>query len=264
MNESISIGIVTYNSRDRIRETIDSLLEHPAVSADNTIYVFDNCSTDGTLELLAKTYAGAKNFRLISSSRNLGFAEGNNRILGQVDSMWHCFCNPDIRVTEGALDRLLDRLRADVSLGIVSPKFLFDDGALQPLNKKHPTVLDLLIRRFGFGVVKRFFSKRIRNYEMHDIGYDAPCAVPFASGAFMMCRTDVLRSVGGFDKRYFLYFEDADLSREVQKAGWKVLYEPYAVVYHGWRREAHRSMRGMRLFAMSACAYFNKWGWKLF
>jgi GT2 family glycosyltransferase len=96
---------------------------------------------------------------------------------------------------------------------------------------------------------------------MEDIGYDHAYDVPFVSGAFMCCRTSVLKRIGGFDEGYFLYFEDADLSRRIQQAGWRTVYCPDALVTHQWQRATHRSYVHMRLFVVSAIKYFNKWGW---
>jgi GT2 family glycosyltransferase len=139
----------------------------------------------------------------------------------------------------------------------------FEDGRLQPLNKRHPTVVDLFLRRFVPRFVQRYFSQRMDRYSMLDVGYTDSYDVPFVSGAFMACRTQVLQELGGFDDRFFLYLEDADLSRRVQKSGWRTMYCPDALVLHQWRRDAHRNLRETLLFCASVFRYFNKWGWRL-
>ena len=98
---------------------------------------------------------------------------------------------------------------------------------------------------------------------MADLGYEACYDVPFASGSFMVCRTAALRAVGGFDERNFLYFEDADLSRSLQNAGWRTVYFPGATVVHGWQRVSHNSLRMALILIRSGIRYFNKWGWKI-
>jgi hypothetical protein len=122
----------------------------------------------------------------------------------------------------------------------------------------------LFLRRFLPGVLRPLFRMRMERYDMRDVGYDHSYPVPFVSGAFMACRTTALREVNGFDERYFLYFEDADLSRTVQARGWRTAYCPESVVIHDWQREAHKNLRGTLFFSFSAIRYFNKWGWKLF
>lgn len=81
--------------------------------------------------------------------------------------------------------------------------------------------------------------------------------------AFMLCRTAALNAVGGFPQRYFLYFEDADLSRKAQESGWRTMYCPDAAAVHQWRRSAHHSYHYMFLFCVSAIRYFNKCCWRV-
>jgi hypothetical protein len=111
--------------------------------------------------------------------------------------------------------------------------------------------------------MKPLFRERLDSYEMRDVGYEAVCDVPFMTGAFMCCRTDVLKAIGGFDERFFLYFEDADLSRRVQQFGFRTAYFPEACVTHAWERMAHRNWRMAWVFSISAWRYFRKWGLRL-
>jgi GT2 family glycosyltransferase len=110
--------------------------------------------------------------------------------------------------------------------------------------------------------LKPLFKKRLETYDMRDVGYEHACDVPFVSGAFMFCRTQVLRELGGFDERFFLYFEDADLSRRVQNHGYRTVYIADVSVTHLWERLAHKSWRGTWLFMKSAYQYFCKWGFR--
>src|SRR3990167_4773220 len=98
---------------------------------------------------------------------------------------------------------------------------------------------------------------------MRDIGYDHIYDVPFLSGAFMFCRTNLLKKVGGFDPGYFLYFEDADLCRRVQKTH-RTVYCPATSVTHYWQRSAHKQWKFGWIFMRSAWRYFNRWGYKWF
>jgi hypothetical protein len=98
---------------------------------------------------------------------------------------------------------------------------------------------------------------------MKDIGYEDICDVEFLSGSFMFCRSDALSTTGGFDDRYFMYLEDADLSRKVQQAGYRTVYYPYATVTHLWERASYKSLKMTWVHIQSAFSYFNKWGWKL-
>jgi GT2 family glycosyltransferase len=263
MSEGLSIGLVTFNHERAIEKTLRSVLDSLPSTIPAQIWVLDNCSADSTLSVVKQIAAGDARLSVIANSSNEGFARGNNRILQCVNSSYHVFCNPDITLTPGALDTLLGFLCAHPDVGIVCPRVHFEDGRLQPLNKQHPTIADLFLRRFVPRLVQRYFAERMRRYDMLDRGYDQSYDVPFVSGAFMVCRTDLLKQLGGFDGRFFLYLEDADLSRRVQESGWRTVYCPDAVVLHEWRRDAHRSFRETLLFCASVFKYFNKWGWRL-
>jgi GT2 family glycosyltransferase len=147
-------------------------------------------------------------------------------------------------------------------VGILGVKVLNADGTIQGLNKRYPTVLDLFLRRCLPDALRRFCQQRLDFYEMRDVGYERECDIEYVSGAFMFCRTDVLRAVGGFDRRYFLYFEDVDLCRRVQRTH-RTSYFPGASVTHFWHRDAHKDAYYARLFVNSAARYFTRWGWRL-
>jgi hypothetical protein len=110
--------------------------------------------------------------------------------------------------------------------------------------------------------LRPYFKRRLESYEMRDVGYEHSCDVPFVSGAFMFCRTQVLREVGGFDERFFLYFEDADLSRQVQNHGYRTVFFPEVSVIHEWKRIAYKNLHGAMIFLQAAYLYFRKWGFK--
>jgi len=263
MTEALSIGLVTFNHERAVEKTLRSVLDSLPANLPAHVWVLDNRSADRTLAVVQRVAADDPRVTVIANTQNEGFARGNNRILQLVNSTYHVFCNPDITVTAGALDTLIRFLRNRPDVAIVCPRVHFEDGRLQPLNKRHPTVSDLFLRRFMPRPFQRYFADRMRRYDMLDRGYDESYDVPFVSGAFMVCRTEIVRALGGFDARFFLYLEDADLSRQVQESGWRTVYCPDAVVLHEWRRDAHRNYRGTLLFCASAVRYFNKWGWRL-
>ena len=259
----LTVGIVSYNCAATIGQTVDSLVTNLPDGHDWRLIIFDNRSTDMTPQVLQRLATRDQRIIVISSARNLGFGRGHNAILQRVASTFHIICNPDIRITPGAVNTLLNFMERHPRGGVVCPRVHYPSGDLQPLNRRLPNVFDLFLRRFAPALLRRRFKARMARYCMLDEGYACTCSVPFVSGAFMTCRTRVLKAVGGFDRRYFLYFEDADLSRKVQMGGWQTLYCPEAVVIHEWQRAAHKNLQGMIMFMMSALRYFNKWGWKL-
>lgn len=258
----LTVGIVAYNSLPLLETTVRSVLALLPAEPQARVLLLDNCSSDGSGAVIRRLTAADPRVTPLFNDRNVGFGGGHNRILAHVDSTYHIICNPDIELTPGAVETLLDFLREHPSAGLVCPKVLYRDGRLQPLNRLRPNVLDLLLRRFLPRRLRPLFRLRMERYEMLDRGYEQSYPVPFVSGAFMVCRTEALRQADGFDRRYFLYFEDADLSRKLQAAGWETLYCPDAAVIHDWQRDAHKSLRGMLQFMQSGWRYFRKWGWQ--
>ena len=192
---------------------------------------------------------------------NLGFGRAHNLAFEGVTSKYHVICNPDIIFRGNPLRTLQDYLDQHDDVGLLSPIVLNEDLTPQHLNKRLPTVLDLFLRRFLPKAARPMFRARLDRYEMRDVPYDAIVDVPFVSGAFLFCRSEALRRVGGFDPRYFLYFEDVDLSRSVQQAGFRTMCLPTASVVHLWGRAQHKSPRLALSFLRSGVRYFSKWGW---
>lgn len=259
----LSVAIVTFNCQRTIAGTLDSLIANIPSGFHSRLIIVDNHSDDGTLVTLRK-YAHAHEFiHLICNKANVGFGRAHNQVLSAVESRYHAICNPDIIFSYDIFTPLVEFMENRPLIGLSCPKFINLDGTLQALNRRHPSVLDLFLRRFLTAAVEPFFQNRLRSYDMRDVGYDHSYDVPFVSGAFMFCRTQLLKEVGGFDERFFLYFEDADLSRRVQNLGYRTVYFPEVCVTHAWERLAHKSWRGTLIFMQSAYRYFWKWGFRL-
>ena len=258
----ITVGIVTYNSAAVIGETLKSLSDAHGGDESVAIILWDNMSTDETVSIVCGIAEGAARMQVVEGADNPGFGIAHNRILTRVESEFHVICNPDILVSHKAIENCVEFLEQNPQIGLVSPRMTYRDGSHQRSTRRNPTVLDLALRRLVPARLRSIFARRIDYYEMADLGYEAPFDVPFATGSFMVCRTSALRAVGGFDERYFLYFEDADLSRSLQRAGWRTVYFPGATVVHGWERSAHKNLRMAFVLLQNGIRYFNKWGWK--
>ncbi len=253
-----SASIVVYNSPSAmIKRAINSLL---LCSHDIELHIVDNSETQSIksslLDLPIKYHF---------YGRNAGYGRGHNKALSKSsDSKYHIIVNPDIIVASSAIQLLTAFMDENPDIGIACPKVLNPDGTTQHLNKRYPTVFDLLIRRFLPKSLLPLFQKRLDRYEMKDVGYLSVCDIEFTTGCFMFCRTNVLKRVGGFDPRYFLHFEDCDLGRMVQSIGYRTVYFPGATVTHEWGREPHKNYRMAFVMIVSMFRYFNKWGWKIY
>jgi hypothetical protein len=258
----LSIGIVTYNSKKSIRQALESIIKNIPSNYEFSVVVIDNSSNDSSSSIIEEYNQKHSFFTYIQNVSNRGFAKAHNQAISTLKSRFHIICNPDISLATDIFTPLIEFMETHPRIGICCPKFLNSDNTLQPLNRRLPTVLDLGLRRLVPDSLKHFFKKRLESYDMRDVGYTHSCDVPFVSGAFMFCRTEVLKAVEGFDERYFLYFEDADLSRKVQEHGYRTVYFPNVSVTHAWERLAHKTWLGTWLFMKSAYKYFLKWGFK--
>jgi GT2 family glycosyltransferase len=194
--------------------------------------------------------------------KRAGYGENHNLNLVRARGGYFVVMNSDMIVNQDVFILLQEFLQANNDVGIVSPKILNEDGTIQGLNKRYPSLLDFLLRRFWPKPLYPLIQKRLDYYEMQDVGYDHIYDVPFLSGAFMFCRTELLKELGGFDPGYFLYFEDADLCRRVQRTH-RTVYYPEVAVVHFWKRASHQNWVYAFYFIRSAFRYFNRWGYKL-
>lgn len=197
------------------------------------------------------------------SGENVGYGKAHNWAIFHAEpSRYHLVLNPDIVIPPGTIRSLSTFMDGHPDVGMVCPRILNENGTDQYLNKRYPSVMDFFIRRFVPNLFQSLFRRRLDRYEMRDVGYDKICDVEVMSGAFMLCRTPVLKAVGGFDPRYFLYLEDFDLSRKFQRNGFRTVYCPDAAVIHYWRRDSHKNVQMTWMFMVSMYRYFSKWGWK--
>ena len=139
-------------------------------------------------------------------------------------------CNPDLEVEEGAAGALVPRLATEADLGAVGPLIRNTDGSTYPSARSDPRVWDAV----GHGLLGFVWRTNpfTRRYRQLDADPSRPRDVDWVSGAAVWLRRDALDTVGGWDERYFMYVEDVDLCWQLRRRGWRVGYEPGAVVTH--------------------------------
>jgi GT2 family glycosyltransferase len=255
---NLNISIVLYhNKEEQIRKAIDSVLN---TALNVKLYLVDNSSTDN-LRVLEK-----KDNRIvyIFNNANLGFGKAHNIALKrsiEENIHYHLVLNPDVYFEGGVLEELYNFMENNPDVGLVMPKVIYPDGTLQYLCKLLPTPLDLFGRRFlNFGPFRKIVEKRNEVYELRFTGYDKIMEVPYLSGCFMFIRTEVLKKVGLFDERFFMYLEDTDLSRRVHKVS-KTIYYPVVSIYHEYGKGSYKNLKLLKYHLDSAIKYFNKYGW---
>ncbi len=252
--KDLSASIVVYKSDVEILEkTIQSFL---GSTLDSKLYIIDNSPTD-----VLKSVVDDPRIIYRFNNKNLGFGAAHNTILREIldESKYHIILNPDVYFDDGVTRALYRFMEQHSEIGQVMPKVLYPDGRLQPLCKLLPTPQTLIRRRF-FSFYKSSLENENYRYELRFSGYDKIMDVPFLSGCFMFLRTEALKKVGLFDERFFLYTEDADLSRRIHKH-YRTVYFPQTSIYHYHQRGSYRNIWLMWCNIRSAISYFNKWGW---
>ena len=140
---------------------------------------------------------------------------------------------------------------------MATPRLKFPSGEDQYTAKRRPTFVALLARQLPLP----FLKNAERHYLMLDEDLTAAREIDFCTGCFFVMRTEVFRKMGGFDESYFMYVEDADITREAQKYG-KVFYVPVTHVLHAWHRDPNRKLRNFTMQIGSMLHYWRKWGFQ--
>lgn len=270
----LSVSIVLHNSSlANLRLTMESLerAARAAMAAGRahrvTVYLVDNASAPGyrsELETWLQQRVQDESCPLVYRrlTENRGFGAGHNAAIVALESDYHLVLNPDVELAEDALCRALEILAGEADIALLSPGVRGPEGQREYLCKRYPAVLVLLLRGFAPPAIRRLFRARLDRYEMRPIcGDRQPVEVELAGGCFMMAPSALLREVGGFDERYFLYFEDFDLSLRLRRHG-RVLYHPGVRIVHRGGYAARKGVRHIVWFAVSTVKFFNRYGWR--
>lgn len=249
---TVSAGIVLYKGFEEAKSCIASVLDK-TTGFPFQAYLIDNASPDDTGEQLEKAFA--QRATVLRAPQNLGYGKGHNLCLPLLNSTYHAVINPDITLPDNVLKTLCDYLEEHPDVVMVTPQLRFPDGRIQQIAKRTPNVLALAARQLHW----KFLEKYENYYLMLDQDLSVPQEVQFCSGCFFVVRTKALQAFGGFDPDYFMYVEDADITRRAMAFG-RVMYLPQCFVYHGWHRAAHRDPKAFLQQLKSMMLYFKKWG----
>jgi hypothetical protein len=222
------VVVVTHESVFDVGACLSSIREH-AGDLDLEVIVVDNASTDGTAQLVARRFPEV---RLIRSTRRQGFATNCNLGATLAQGRTLVFLNPDARVSEGALSRLVSFVDAHPEVAVAGPRLVYPDGSAQASARRFPRPAVTIIRRTPLRwVLPR--SRAERHHLMLDERLEEPTTVDWVLGATVAIRAEVFDTLGGMDDGYRLYCEDIDLCRRAWDEGRCVAYVPDAVVEHG-------------------------------
>jgi len=221
----------------------------------------EDAARSAALAAVVRRWPGA--VAVISGQGNVGYGRGHNLAIQRGDSTYHLVLNPDVEIAPNALAQAVAFLEEHPACGLLAPAVRDGHGELQYLCKRRPTVLDLLLRGFAPGRVRERFRARLDRYEMRDLINDRDIVwdPPIVSGCFMLFRAEVLKALGGFDPRYFLYFEDFDLSLRTARLA-RVAYVPAVRIVHHGGGAARKGFAHVRMFVASAAKFFSRHGWR--
>ena len=234
MSAELSIIIVNWNGGELLSRTVESVVAAPP-SVGYEVVVVDNASSDDSLARLRTGAAAAAlgdRLRVFENAENLGFGRANNQAFPQTQGPLVLLLNPDTEVTAGSIDRLIATVRSGERVGAAGPKLLNVDGSVQvSVWRNPPATWELLLTGFQ---IHKLMPRGVRGglFLAEHFDYARRRAVGMLSGAAMLVRREVIEEVGGFDERFHMYGEDNEWCLRIKRAGWRLMFEPEAVVMH--------------------------------
>jgi len=232
---NVYILILSFNRRDDTLATLESIERLNVAGFKLTTLVVDNASKDDSVKALRNFKMSNGRFLLIANKTNLGFSEGNNvglrRALGQ-GADFVMVLNDDTIVEANLICDLLAVFKKYPKAGILAPKIYFAKGYEYRSRYKKEDLGKVIWYAGGDIDWKNVYGTNHGVDAVDKAQFDKVSETGFATGCCLFVRRQVLKEVGLFDKRYFAYIEDADLSQRTKRAGWRVLYAPPARLWH--------------------------------
>jgi N-acetylglucosaminyl-diphospho-decaprenol L-rhamnosyltransferase len=220
----VSIVVVNYNT-GYLLDRMFAALHAATASVNMEVIVVDNASTDNSLEILRNRYPFVE---LIENTTNVGFGRANNQAMPKVRGRYVLLLNTDAFVRSDTLEKSVAFMDSNANCGVLGVKLIGGDGTLQPSCRYFPTPWNVFLQRSG---LSRFFpNHRLVDDMTWDHASTRQC--DWVPGCYYLVRSEVIRQVGLFDPRFFLYYEEVDHCRAVRAAGWQVIYYPFTEVEH--------------------------------
>ena len=272
MNAQISVSIVTFYTEktsklERKLKVLENLIfEISKNKFVQNIFISDNSFDSKFIE----HYKLIPKVIYVHNESNLGYAKAHNISRNYLkQSKYHLILNPDIifskQTSEHVLSKLISFMENNLDVHLIQP-LIYDEGSekIQYLCKRNPTLLIQIIRGFLPSKIFKFFKKYNYWYEMRETAYkNNPVESSYLSGCFMLCRRKYLDFNNWMDSRYFMYLEDADLTRSLNKYG-KCIHYPLVNVEHLWEKGSKKYLSLRYQAIKSFFLYSLKWGLKVF
>ena len=275
---TLTVSIVTYRPDlvllDRTLRTLAVSLvaarEQELMRAANVVLI-DNTGTRASAVAVIKVardiFRDADvTMNYLHGHANIGYGAAHNLVMHGGNTHYHLVLNPDVELAPDALPIAFRFLGEHAEIGVLVPASRRVDGTREYVCKRYPTVFDLALRGFAPRALRQLFRKRLDHYEMRDLvdrvkGDETISPIPAMSGSFMFVRRKAIEATGGFDPRFFLYFEDFDWSMRLNRVT-RTVYVPAVKIVHHGGGAAKKAPRHIGYFVRSAARFFNKHGWK--
>jgi len=232
----LAVIIVNYRTPDLVTTCLRSLEAEVACLPGSHVFVADNDSADGSIELL-RNFIAEKEYgawvTLLELPRNGGFSYGNNEAIRHAGQLAHNFkyyhlLNPDTVVRQGAISELVRFMEEHQQVAVAGSALECPDGSIEYPLRVFPSPIKEFVDASRFRLVDRLFGKRLTEAKK----VDRPIACDWVSGASMMIRANILEEVGMLDEKYFLYFDEVDFCWRIRAIGQEVWLMPQSIVLH--------------------------------
>jgi GT2 family glycosyltransferase len=275
---TLTVSIVTYQPDLALLErclgtlavALDAARKERVLRGANVVLV-DNSASRATADAVvglgeARFKDSGVTMNYLHRHANIGYGSAHNLVMHGGNTHFHLVLNPDVELEPDALVAGLSFLDEHPEIGVLAPAASGPGGEREFLCKRYPTVLDLALRGIGPALLRRLFATRLERYEMREAlslaGADGIVSpVPMMSGCFMLVRRSAVDATGGFDPKYFLYFEDFDWSLRLNRITRSAYVPSVRIVHHGGGA-SRKGWRHVVEFARSALRFFRKHGWK--
>jgi GT2 family glycosyltransferase len=258
----VTVSIVTYNSKNVLENCIGSIIK-TTKDMRIKIIVVDNCSEDGSAELIKSHFPGVI---LIENRENVGFGKAHNQSFRLSRGKYFLVLNPDTIIFPNTINKIVEFMNTHNHAGVAGCKIFWDD-------EKNFMFPDLRIHNLKTSIIQftpfcSFFPNSLISKWYWKTAYPLwdtkiPIEVDGITGGLMLVRREAFESVGFFDENFFLFFEEHDLLKRIKKQGWKIYYLPDAEIQHYFEESFRNSSIDIDAVYMQSALYYYKKHYKM-
>lgn len=250
----LTVVIVNYRVKYFLEQTLRSVMEATR-GLQAEVIVIDNDSGDDSIAFSRERFPEV-NF--IENKENVGFARANNQGIMMARGKYTLILNPDTIVTERCIRGSIEHMEKHDDCGSIGIRMVDGNGKFLPESKRaFPTPWVAFCKIFG---LSKLFpnSPRFAKYHLRYLSDREEHVVDILSGAYMLCRTDMLQRIGGLDEDFFMYGEDIDLSFRLCRDGYKNWFLPLDMIHYKGESTKKGTMRYVRIFYEAMLIFYRK------